>query len=471
MEEREISLIDLLVEVLLHWRMFIVWMAVGAILLGAFSYVRSGSTIQQTQAETEKMEQAPEEWFTEEEMRNAKYVAAYENAYLSKVAYFAEASFMKIDANHINRGEVIIVIEAQDHQVSCDIEKAYEGIVQGGEFITKVSEDVGMKLSGINETVLFNRLTVGGNATAETENASIFKVVVMNNDEEKCQAMLESVLALLKEKQSDVESALGEHKLTVVNKSFGVVADTTVADKQQKILNDIATMKKTLSDEKEKLSDVERQYYDLLTSEEDVEEEAVPETAPAPGISVKYVLLGAVMAAFLYAFVLFMIYIFTAKIRSTDNLQELYNIPQLGLIPADKNRKNIFGFVDRWILSLRNHNKRQFTAEEALKLASVAIKMSAGKETLNEICLVGCGLKERSLDVCEKMKTQLEEENIQVHILNNVLYDAQAMGELEKTKGAVLVEGAGATLYQEIAEELKILNRQEIKVLGGILVE
>ena len=37
---------------------------------------------------------------------------------------------MKMDANHINRGEAIIVIEAQDHQVSCDIEKAYEGIVQ-----------------------------------------------------------------------------------------------------------------------------------------------------------------------------------------------------------------------------------------------------------------------------------------------------------------------------------------------------
>ena len=52
----------------------------------------------------------------------------------------------------------------------------------------------------------------------------------MNNDEEECQAMPESAVALLKEKQSDVESALGEHKVTVVNKSFGVVADTAVAD-------------------------------------------------------------------------------------------------------------------------------------------------------------------------------------------------------------------------------------------------
>ncbi len=465
MEEREISLIDLLVEILLHWRMFIVWMILGAILLGAFSYVRSGSTIQQTQAETQKMEQAPEEWLTEEEMQNVNYVIAYENAYFSKEEYFAESPFMKMDANHINRGEAIIVIEAQDHQVSCDIEKAYERIVQGSSLLAEISEKFDLETAGVGETIIV------GDTGQTLEGTNSFSIAVMDSDEDRCQAMLEASIAFLEEKKPDIEDALGEHKLIVVNKSFGVVADTAIADRQQKILNDIATMKKTLSDEKEKLSDVERQYYNLLASEEDVEEEAVPETTLAPGISVKYVLLGAVMAAFLYAFVLFMIYIFTAKIRSTDNLQELYNIPQLGMIPADKNHKKLFGFVDRWILSLRNHNKRQFTSEEALELASVAIKMSAGKEALNEICLMGCGLKERSLDVCEKMKVQLEKENIQVHILSNVLYDAQAMGELEKMKGAVLVEGAGSTLYQEIVEELKILNRQEIRVLGGILVE
>ena len=101
MEEREISLIDLLVEILLHWRMFLLWMVVGAVLLGGFSYVRFSNTIQQ-QAETKKTEQAPEEWLTEEEMRNVNYVVAYENAYLSKEEYFAESLFMKMDSNHIS---------------------------------------------------------------------------------------------------------------------------------------------------------------------------------------------------------------------------------------------------------------------------------------------------------------------------------------------------------------------------------
>ncbi len=465
MEEREISLIDLLVEILLHWRMFLLWMVVGAVLLGGFSYVRFSNTIQQQQAETKKTEQAPEEWLTEEEMRNVNYVVAYENAYLSKEEYFAESLFMKMDSNHISMGEATIVIEAQDRQDSCDIEKIYEGIVRSSELFARIAKELDIEAAGVEEMISLR------GSGQELAGVNSFRLVVMDSEEGRCQIMLEEIIAFLEEKQPDVESAYGEHGLIVADKSFGVVSNAVVADKQQKVLNDIATMKRVLSEEKEKLSDTELRYYGLLTSDESIEEEPDSETVDAPGISVKYIILGMGMAAFLYAFILFMIYIFTARIRSTDNLQELYNIPQLGMIPADKNHKKIGGFIDRWILSLRNHNKREFTEEEALELASVAIKMSAGKETLGEICLIGCGLKERSLDACEKIKTQLEDENIRVYILNNVLYDAQAMGELEKMKGAVLVEGVGSTLYQEIVEELKILNRQGIKVLGGILVE
>ena len=45
------------------------------------------------------------------------------------------------------------------------------------------------------------------------------------------------------------------------------------------------------------------------------------------------------------------------------------------------------------------------------------------------------------------------------------------MEKLGTAKGAVLVEKAGSTLYNEITGELELLKRQEIVVLGGITVE
>ena len=123
------------------------------------------------------------------------------------------------------------------------------------------------------------------------------------------------------------------------------------------------------------------------------------------------------------------------------------------------------------MLSLRYRNKRCFSEEEALKLVSVAVKLNAERETLDSVTLIGCDLKDRSMFVCDQLKRDLGKGNMQVGILNNVLYDAQSMSSLDNVKGVVLVEQAGSTLYTEIGRELELLKRQGIKILGGIVVE
>ena len=73
--------------------------------------------------------------------------------------------------------------------------------------------------------------------------------------------------------------------------------------------------------------------------------------------------------------------------------------------------------------------------------------------------------------VCESLKAALEKEQISVSVLDNVLYDAEAMAKMSAMQGAVLVEKSGSTLYNEVASELELLKRQDIRVLGGIIVE
>ena len=488
MEEREISIVDLIVEILLHWRIFIIWMVGGAVLLGAFSYMRSGNTAKQQQTQAEAMARGElEKLFTEEEMRNAGYVAAYEKAYLEKEDYRTEALFMQLDPYHVSRAEATVTVIAEDQQGTYEVARAYKDIVESGEFFTRVAESIGTETVGVSELIYLDKSTekteiaiaLGNNGsdafrmdTPYDSGLGTFKIIAVYDDEEKCRTMLDSAVAFIMEKQSDIEKTLGKHEIAVVNESFGIVSDMEIANAQRTILNDIASMKKNLSDAKNGLSDKEQQYYEFLTSDAAQTEETIsPATVSTPHVSVKYVLLGAVMAAFVYAFILLLVYIFNTKIRATDNLQELYGLAQLGTIPAAAGKKKFLDVVDRWIVSIRDHNKRQFSSEEALELAAVAAKMAAGKEALQEICLMGCGLKERSLEVCEKIKTRLEKESIHVNILNNVLYDAEVLEELEKAKGAILVESAGSTLYNEIAEELELLRRQGIKALGGILVE
>ena len=119
------------------------------------------------------------------------------------------------------------------------------------------------------------------------------------------------------------------------------------------------------------------------------------------------------------------------KLRASDELQNLYHIPQMGLIVKDSKKKLL---PDKWVDNLRNHGKRKFTPAQSMELAVAAVK-------------------------------------IVVTILDNVLYNAEAMEKLENEKGVVLVEKAGSTLYNEVAKETELLTRQDIAVLGGIVVE
>ena len=100
MNEREISIVDLMVDILLHWRAFIIWMLIGAVALGAFSYVRSVNAVKQQEAPAET-KQDPEEWLTEDEILNVTYVVDYEKAYFLEKAYRDELLILQVDPEKI----------------------------------------------------------------------------------------------------------------------------------------------------------------------------------------------------------------------------------------------------------------------------------------------------------------------------------------------------------------------------------
>lgn len=103
---------------------------------------------------------------------------------------------------------------------------------------------------------------------------------------------------------------------------------------------------------------------------------------------------------------------------------QIYAIPQLGQVPAKRDKRKIFGFVDSWIESLRNLNKREFTQEEAIGLASTAVKMAAERNEHKSAYLLGCDLKGQALAVCEQIRDHLGKDNIQVVINNGEIFIA-----------------------------------------------
>lgn len=489
MEEREIDLLDMIADILSHWRGLLVALIIGAVLMGGFSYVKSYRNIQSTptvEEEPELDELAVEEQLAqlEDSLSDSEKAAVLitvddEREYLYKDKYSQESVYMQLDPLNIMQTELIYRFQAEDEDLAQRLGTLYKNIVGGVGLYDWVEQQTGIDAAYAAELISVSTnpeifVRNGANISTGSDN---LKVTVIQKDEETCGQLAAAVSSYMEQQQKNLVKELGNHELILLSETSGKIISTDMMARQIDYGNQVSNLRSGIASAKAGFTADQQKYYDLLTWEEETREaemdqkDTTTEEEPvlaSPSVSKKYVLLGAVLFAFVYAGILFLIYIFNSKIRVSDELQSLYHIPQIGMVVKDSKKKFI---LDKWVNDLRHYGKRKFDAEQSMELAFAAVKIAAVKNKLNTICLMGCNLEAGASSVCENLKTALEKEGVNVTVLDNVLYNAESMEKVEAMTGVVLVEKAGSTLYNEVANELALLKRQDITVLGGIIVE
>lgn len=491
MQTREIDLLDMIADVLSHWRGLIVALVLGAVLLGGFSYMKSLRTVQNVQQpETVVQEETTvEEQLTQlEQSLDDKSLATVlavvddEKEYDLKKTYSENSIYMQLNPLQTAQTELIYQVQTADGSMDGQLGALYTSLLNNVGLYDWVAQQTGIEARYAGELISAETVsTLTIQSKTEKLQQEMFlgtncvKLSILQSDAEACQKLAEAVKAYISEEQKQLNNELGQHALILVAETTGSVMNKELMDEQIQCRNEIASLQSTIAATKADFTEEQKKYYELLTWEgaEQSEQPAQNVTAeenpvPTPAVSKKYVLLGAVLFAFVYALVICMVYIFNTRLRESDELQSIYGIPQIGSVVRESGRKV---FLDKWVDSLRHYGKRKFTAEQSMELAFAAIKIAAVKNGLNNICLMGCNMSAGADKVCESLKEALEKEQISVSVLDNVLYDAEAMEKMDAMQGAVLVEKAGSTLYNEVAGELELLKRQDIRVLGGIIVE
>lgn len=491
MQTREINLLDMIADVLSHWRGLIVALVLGAVLLGGFSYMKSLRTAQNVQQpetvvqeETTVQEQLT---YLEQSLDNNSRATVLtvlddEKEYKLKKTYSENSIYMQLNPLQTVQTELIYQVQTADGAMDGQLGALYTSLLNNVGLYDWVARQTGIEAGYVGELIsaeTVSSLTIQSKTEKLQQEMSLgtncVKVSILQSDAETCQKLADAVKAYISEEQKQLNNELGQHALILVSETTGSVMKKDLMDEQIKCRSEITSVQSTIATAKAGFTEEQKQYYELLTWEEAEQLEQPSQNAtaeenpvPTPAVSKKYVLLGAVLFAFVYVVVICMAYIFNTKLRLSDELQSIYGIPQIGLVIRESGRKV---FLDKWVDSLHHYGKRKFTAEQSMELAFAAIKIAAVKNGLNNICLMGCNMSAGADKVCESLKAALEKEQISVSVLDNVLYDAEAMEKMDAMQGAVLVEKAGSTLYNEVVSELELLKRQDVRVLGGIIVE
>lgn len=511
MKPREINLIDLLVDILLQWRKIIVFMLVGAVLFAGFGYVRSQRTYQEQKTEAERLEarlqelqalqtsedgteeiypekQWLEEQLTEAEIAGVNAVIKMEEYRQERQSYWDQSVLNKVDALAVPTAELTFHISADTKEDAYDIQKAYEDLLTSGDFYEYLAkEQESLSAAQIKEIVALERSSYG-----MLTGTDLVNLYMINVDQSSCEMLAQEVTQYVQDRHQSMEDALGKHEIEVIANSYTAVFRTDILGMQKGAFDEIASLNNSIRDAKNAFTELQWRFYNYLTSgvakgmPETNEKEISPETAEEidsitteltevnkmtkPGVSVKYIVLGLILTAFLCAFYYLLKYILCAKLRSVDDLQDIYGLPELGHISLTSGKKKFLEIVDRKILAIRNYGHRRFTTEEAIELTIAAIKIVAEKKEIQNLAMIGCGIKEEKQEVCNKIVDRLVREGIKVSLINNILYDAASMEKLSGIQGAVLVGIAGETFYNELLDEKNLLARQEIEQLGMVLI-
>lgn len=483
MRVREIDLFELFMTILLHWRSMIVALLCGVIALGGMSYIKSSQNVQRQQAQLQREEQYLEELnsksdaerrelfvekLSDEEITNVENAALYEQQYNNKLNYLESSEFMQADPLHMHTADLIYQVTTADMEQSYSIRDVYANLLRSGE--------VKKLMATVSNNKIDSVLSVVESSSVDLHNSNILRVRIEYTEEDMCSTLAEAVADYITNKQSEITSVVGEHEIILIGESYAEIADTGLLDSQKSLKSDLINLRTAEMKLTKDFSADQQEYFTLICMQEqeaveDTQEPVQNITAAAPGVSKKYMLMGAILFVFIYAGVLCLKCVANNKLRTKDDLQDLFGIPQLGVITKDQKKKKVFSFVDEWILKLYYHNRRRFDRAEAVELATVAVHMAAEKNELNTVYLVGTGMDQSTRQFCDTVQKELKSAGIEAVVAENILYNAESLKKLETAQGAVLVETVGKTMYTEILQELQLLDRQQIKVLGGITVE
>ena len=509
-ESREIDLIDLIIEILLHWRGLIIATLIGGLLLGGYSVYSSvkaykAAKIATAAAEAEKAKiLSDQEYFEQEkeklesrilelensltakEIGDVSLLMAYREQLKNQKDYMDNSVLMNVDPYNIPAGSVTLMIVTEQANAMI-LKDSYKGAFTSADMYGELKDRIGygseiaelVTLSDINNNTPINSNSTSVDVSPEimVENSKdavlIYEFKALTEDD--CRGLEEAFIEYAMQKSNEYQKTVGAHELVVVDASVGTIFDSSIATKQNSALQAIGTLESNIAKGYDALSDSGKEYYDLMSKQKDAESEmaenierAEAETVAIPPITIskKKLLIGLAGGFFVYAFIIFLAYVFSRKIKDSDDFTSSFGIDQLGRIYHEcRSSKRVTG-LDKAIYSLKRRGRKKISFDEASSIIALNTSFIASKAGYKKLGLITVDKEDALIG---KITEALKAESVEGVVLSKPLYNGQEMSALKNVDAAVLIAKSGESRYDELWDIIEVLDNQKVEILGGIM--
>ncbi len=477
-EEEEISLVELMVQLLSGWKKILLLALLFALLLGGY---RGAKGLQERSAQGGTAE-AEEKYQTE--------LAAYESQKTMLEGQIADVSesirqnndyressvLMQLDPHNYAGASIVYYIDAgytvdpnttvQTTDPTASLVRAYETGLQQADFYQYMADALSGSLTAadLQELVTVqaevDTAILGINAAAES----------LSQAETIEQAVQQYVEAL----QSEISGKVADHELQLLSSSSSSAFSYRMQDAAEAAeeanavtlkvpVNSVAEKQQAFEDSQtqlnQRLTDLQKQESSLEAPEAEGSGQGMKRAV------LKFVLIGLVLGAFLGCGWITLDMLLGDRFCDEEELQQRYGLPLLGSLRRFPER----GLMNRLCATLAGDQSRQsdLTALADFAEANVAASLRSKKTGTEEtpVLLAGSqGEKLSALSVALQAKSGTEN----YRLCGDILRDPAAVAMLQPGTRLVICEEKGSASRQTILNELRKLRSLGCDVLGII---
>lgn len=433
MQEREISLVSILGEILRYWRGILIFLIIGMITGGVLGVAQNNSVVSEVQM-------VPELSFLSKE--KVRQLQIMEQEYQEELKGYEGSPLVAMGDSVVWCG--MLWYETIDKSIAESIiaDKLYEeenNIKNFLRIIPDISED------SIEEII----------SIPECDSDTTICIRIFSEDKEICRALIEEIKLSL-----DELATMDGVELKLIYESCSDKGKSFVRAIQRQKYERIGDLQKNIEDLKTQMSEEELLYYSeggtetVKDNQQEIKEISV---------SYKMVIAGGVAGVFIYACWIGFRYLIDNKVKAEDNLQVLYGIPEIQTIVQKQSHNRS---LDQQLLRLRCRNSKLADPNEAICIASQQIFTLTGKS--QHPIVIWEWIEEEKSEIVQTLNDSLRNVNRECIVENFVMDSAEKIEKVADIKTVVFVIQDRVVSYQEILKAVTYLKQQNIQILGVI---
>lgn len=456
-KEREVSIGEVFLNIFKHWKIIVVAMIIGTVLLGGYSYYKNN--------EQDKIIVNNKKELTDSEKEYVDTIVEQYKEAKSNQEDYANTYLCKMNPNAVYERDINYYVKLTDNYeakekelILTDIMDVYNIFLNSQEFrygITETINSISTEEVSYLVSIKYNNRILSINIKASTK-----------NDVDKIRNYIVNKIT---EYTGVVQNAVAFHSIELYNEKEYRIKDLTINDAQksykESLNSQMDLVKSTFANMKyEQVELFEEQVEERLTklfntSYENLGVKIVDNAnvieEPVKVIDKKYIVIGAILGAFISAIAIFCRTIFSKKIVLCDDIK-MYGYETYGPVTSG----NKIGRMNKKIYDIHQDK------EEQIKYIEKRLSMDARKFGAKIIGVVS------SIDdaFVNEFVENLKIDGVEIATIGGTLRDTDALKKFDEYDNVVFVEQFNKTIKKEYEYEIHLADKSGKNILGTIMV-